>query len=330
MRPLEAGLRWRLISGFSLAGVLIGLLVLDGWLASRLEAGGMRWTLLGADVGLWLCNGSIPTAIVALLGGLLAWELITLAHVRGYAPLRFEAVFFTLGLIVGPYISYNLRKSGFFYDEQWGGLWLAIALAYAFTMQALRRGTDGAIGNIATTMFILFYAGSLGGYLTKLRMEVGALPDAGAEGAVVLLLSVFLVKMTDVGAFFTGSLLGRHKLVPWLSPKKTWEGFVGGVAFAVILAVALGHLLRAGGLLPHFDRVVTSGWGLALLGVLMALFGTAGDLAASLLKRDAAVKDSGKLIPGMGGVLDILDSPLLAAPAAWFFWTRLAPVAWGA
>lgn len=328
---MQAALRYRLVSGLSLAALIVGLLVLDGWLASLVDQGHVRWLVAGTNVGIWLCNGLPVTLLVAVLTWLLTGELIHLAQARGYRPLRFESRFFALGLIIGPYISYNLRVSGFGYDESWGGLWLAIALGYTFWMQAVRRGTNNAMVNIAVTMFIIFYAGELGGYLTKLRMEVGMLATtnpgsgAGPEGATLLLLSMFLVKITDVGAFFTGMLVGRNKLIPWLSPKKTWEGFFGGIATAVIFALVLGNALAAAELIPHFRALVASQWGLVLVGVVMAVFGTAGDLAASLLKRDAAVKDSSALIPGMGGVLDILDSPLLAAPAAWFFWTRVAP-----
>ena len=88
-------------------------------------------------------------------------------------------------------------------------------------------------------------------------------------------------------------------------------------------AWGLGAALCRAGIITLPDGLLAYPWGLVLFGLLMAIFSVAGDLTASLLKRDAAVKDSGQVIPGMGGVLDVLDSPLLAAPVAWFFWTRL-------
>ncbi len=310
-------LRNRLISGFSLAGVVMVLLVLDAVLGHAPSL-----PLLGLDPPLstWLRHGLFPTVLVTVLTALLTRELIHLAHLQGYRPLRFESQFFAIGLVLGPYLSYNLKENGLFYDESWSGLWLTIALAYAFVMQAVRRGTEGVMINLATTMFIIFYAGGLGGYLTKLRMEVG-----GSQGAVLLLYSMFVVKMTDVGAYFTGRLLGRNKFIPWLSPKKTWEGVIGGVVVAGLTSVGLGHLASGYDWLPGY-ALVGHTWYLLGFGVVMATFSIAGDLAGSLLKRDAAVKDSSQMIPGMGGVLDIFDSPLLAAPAAWFFWTRLAPL----
>ena len=98
---------------------------------------------------------------------------------------------------------------------------------------------------------------------------------------------------------------------------------------AVLSAIAVGLSLQAAGLCPRQAAVLSSPFALALFGLLMALLAIAGDLAGSLLKRDAAVKDSSRMIPGLGGMLDILDSPLLAAPAAWLFWTRLATLAGG-
>ena len=174
--------------------------------------------------------------------------------------------------------------------------------------------------NIAITLMILFYGGGLAGFIIKLRMEIG-----NFEGVVLIMFFIFIVKMTDTGAYFFGMFLGKHKLIPWLSPKKTWEGFWGGLITALILSVGVGSVLQYEGLLPASANALGFPWGLLLFGLLMALFSVAGDLCASLLKRDAAVQDSGNSLPGLGGVLDVLDSPLLAAPAAWFYWARLMP-----
>jgi phosphatidate cytidylyltransferase len=118
-------------------------------------------------------------------------------------------------------------------------------------------------------------------------------------------------------------MVGRNKLIEWLSPKKTWEGFAGGLATAIATAVIAGGWLHSAGVIALPDGWLGFPWGLVLFGLVMGIVSTAGDLCASLLKRDAAVKDSSQMIPGMGGVLDIFDSPLLTAPVAWFFWTRV-------
>ncbi|MFQ5806498.1 MAG: phosphatidate cytidylyltransferase [Phycisphaerae bacterium] len=308
--------RQRVISGSLLAAGIIVLLLLDGWLSARVR---LWWPVAGIDVGPWLCNGAISTLLVLILSALTAREVTRFVRMAGYRPNRMVVQLFAAGLVIGPYLSFNLRQEADWYDESWGMLWVSIALGVAFLLQALRRGTENAALNVASTIFIIVYTGGLAGYMTRLRMEVG-----GYQGSAILLFSMFLVKMTDVGAYFTGRLFGRHKLIPWLSPNKTWEGFVGGMLATIVCAVGVGSYLHHAGIATLANGPFAYPGGLICFGLLMAVFSVAGDLAASLLKRDAAVKDSGELIPGMGGVLDILDSPLLAAPVAWFFWTRLA------
>jgi len=290
-------------------------MLIDGWLSRRPPRG---WLVAGFDVGPWLCNGAICTLIVLILTVLAAAELLGFLRQSNCRPNRAVVHLFAAGLVIGPYLSFNLRHEADWYDESWGMLWVSIALGVAFLWQALRRGTENATQNVASAVFIIVYTGGLAGYMTRLRMEIG-----GYEGVAILLFSMFLVKMTDVGAFFIGRAFGRHRFIPWLSPQKTWEGFFGGVVVAVVCSVALGAYLHYGDIARLTDGPLAYPWGMVWFGLLMALFSVAGDLVASLLKRDAAVKDSGKILPGMGGVLDVLDSPLLAAPVAWFFWTRL-------
>ena len=128
----------------------------------------------------------------------------------------------------------------------------------------------------------------------------------------VLLLIFVLVWVNDTFAFLTGSLLGRHKLWPRISPKKSWEGFIGGVVFTVLVAAACGYFFRA----------YLAGFGadaMAIVGVIVAISATFGDLIESLIKRTVGVKDSGNLIPGHGGILDRIDSLLLVSPAITIF-----------
>src|SRR5690606_31108032 len=136
----------------------------------------------------------------------------------------------------------------------------------------------------------------------------GSLLAIRAEHSAWVLAAVLLVtKSCDIGAYFTGRAIGKHKLIPWLSPAKTWEGLGGGAALAAI--VSLATLTPLAGL--H--------WAYALLvGVVLAGLGEGGDLLASMLKRGATFKDSGSSVPGVGGVLDVIDSPLLAGPVAYW------------
>ena len=305
----------RIISGLTLIVVITTLMTLDGYLAGRVDLELSRGSV---NVGQWLCNGLISTVILLVLGLLTAREVTKFVRQAGYRPNRVVVQVFAAGLIVGPYLSFNLGHTATWCDESWGMLWVSIALGLAFLLQASRRGTEQATVNVATAVFIIIYTGGLTGYMTRLRMEIG-----GYEGTVMLLFTVLLVKANDIGAFFTGRTFGKHKLIPWLSPKKTWEGFFGGLTVTILLAVTVGRYLpdSVSESLPAGPWTYTGA--LAGFGILMALLSVAGDLVASLLKRDATVKDSGEVFPGMGGVLDVLDSPLLAAPVAWFFWTRL-------
>ena len=310
-------MRTRLLVGISLAVAITALLLLDGWL-SACPPPVWRGPGLNLDLGPWLTNGAICTAVVLVLTVAAAYELTQLARARGHRPFGLTAQVFAAALVIGPYISFNLSPVTGGYDESLGMLWLTIALGFIFLLQAVTRGTENAMENMAFTIFIVFYAGGLAGFITKLRMEVG-----GSTGVAVLLFSIFLVKMTDTGAYFTGRAWGRHKLIEWLSPKKTWEGFVGGMVTTVVCALAIGTWLHMAGIVRIQERYMSYPWALVVLGLLLGIVSVAGDLCASLLKRDAAVKDSGQVLPGMGGVLDVVDSPLLAAPVAWLFWTRM-------
>ncbi len=310
-------MRKRLLVGIPLALVIIGLLLLDARLAAT-RAPALRVPGFDADLAQFATNGGICAAIVLVLTLAGTWELVLLARARGYRPFGRTAQVFAAALVLGPYISFNLRDVTGGYDESWGLLWMALALAFVFLLQAVRHRTANAMENLAITIFIIYYAGGLAGFMTKLRMELG-----GGTGVAALLFSVFLVKMTDTGAYFAGRLLGRHKMIAWLSPKKTWEGFAGGMLTTVVLAVLVGQCLHAAGLLRLEERYLPHAAALAVFGLVLGLFSVAGDLFESLLKRDAAVKDSGQALPGLGGVLDVMDSPLLAAPAAWVLFTRV-------
>ncbi len=309
-------LRSRLMMGIPLAVGVIGLLLLDGWL-STLTGDELRRVGLPPPAGRWLTNGLVVTALVLVLMLLGTRELLRFTRSAGYNPFGPLSYLFSAGLIAGPYVAFNLREAGL-HSEGWGLLWLTLALGTAFLIQATYRKAYHTIENLSTTLFIIFYVGVLSGFFVKLRMEVG-----GAEGIIVTLFSVFVVKMTDVGAYFVGSALGRHKMIAWLSPRKTWEGFVGGFVVAMVVAWAIGYPLCMSGWIDWpFHPAAAHVW-MIIFGLVMGAFAIAGDLCASLLKRDAAMKDSGTTLGGLGGVLDVMDSPLLAAPAAWFFWTRL-------
>ncbi len=305
--------RQRVISGTLMAAGLIALMSLDGWLAT---IGSPRGRGGSAEVGAWLCHGAIITALVLAFALAAAREVLDLSTASGQRPARGVAYVFTAGLVVSPWIEANIGP-GARDSSAMVVLWLVAAFLAAIGAQAWRRNTERAGDHVGATLLPVLYVGLLASYLVRLRVEIG-----GEAGVAILLYTVLVVKVNDIGAFFVGRALGRHKLIPWLSPKKTWEGFAGGIALTVIVAVGVGLMLVRS---HDTGGITASRWmaRLAGLGLVMGLCSVAGDLTASLLKRGANVKDSGRLIPGMGGVLDVLDSPLVAAPVAWLFWTRL-------
>ena len=192
---------------------------------------------------------------------------------------------------------------------------VATALAFMLLAALLRMSRDrdpkGSLLLVGGALLAGVYGGVLPGFWMLIRLE---------HTPWLLVGAILTTKASDIGAYFTGMSIGRNKMIPWLSPKKTWEGLAGGVVFAAAVGAALAHFSAQ--LPQESDRYPW--WVGAMAGALAAVIGQAGDLAESAFKRDAGLKDSGRILPGMGGVLDVLDSPLFTGPL--FYWLlRLAP-----
>jgi phosphatidate cytidylyltransferase len=189
------------------------------------------------------------------------------------------------------------------------GVMLFAALRRAWTQQ-----TQGAIVRMAGTVLSTLYIGGLAWFLMALRVK-HSFKASGVQGSTMIIVMILLVvKFTDIGAFFGGKTFGRHKLIPWLSPGKTWEGLFCGILTAGLVGALLSVRINP----PTYPLPWWKGF---IFGVVIGGIGQLGDLLESLMKRDAEVKDSGKLIPGFGGVLDVIDSPLLAAPFAYLMFS---------
>jgi phosphatidate cytidylyltransferase len=199
--------------------------------------------------------------------------------------------------------------------------WLAFGLCFGlmatFAGEMRRYDAPGySILNVAHAALSSLYIGGLIGMLVQLRIVHAPNSVAGWRGVYPLLATIATVKLSDIGQYAVGRTIGRHKLAPRISPGKTWEGAVGGIGLATLIAAALmgGINERLDGMRPAHFLVV---WAFALT---VAVAGLLGDLAESLLKRDADVKDSSDWMPGFGGVLDLLDSILFAGPVAYMWW----------
>ncbi len=288
-------LKHRVPSGLLMTAALLLLMWADDVLAAR-----------GAQPGLvilWLVIGLI---------GLASLELATLLRAKWGHCSRLmiftSAVAGLLLVYLSPLIQTTRTAVAVFATGT------AAVLFFAMCRHSLaKQQTHGAAAAGSSAMLALIYLGILPGIYLLIRL---AGYSAFAIAAILL-----IVKACDVGAYTTGRLIGRHKLIPWLSPGKTWEGLLGGITFSAGFAVLF--TLWGNALVPHRAIAV---WYAIPAGALLGGLGQVGDLLASLLKRDAGVKDWATTIPGFGGVMDVADSILLVAPVAYWLLT-LAPAA---
>jgi phosphatidate cytidylyltransferase len=190
---------------------------------------------------------------------------------------------------------------------------LAFIIVFIMLFAALRRAwlkeTQEAILKMAGTVLAMLYLGGLAWFLMAIRVKHAEHHQFHGTTFVVLAI-LLMVKFTDIGAYFGGRAFGRHKLIFWLSPGKTWEGLAFGLLTAGVVGICCSPKI------PNFPW-----WKGFIFGVIIGGIGQLGDLLESLMKRDAEVKDSGRLVPGFGGILDIIDSPLLAAPFAYLLFS---------
>ena len=168
-----------------------------------------------------------------------------------------------------------------------------------------KKNTNGIVA-IATTLFGLMYVPWLLNFIQKINF----FPHV--DGKIFLIYFVLVTKFSDTGAYAIGSLIGKHKMIPRISPGKTWEGFGGAIFLSTVSSLIFVHFFG--------DKMAGMNWMHALiLGVVLSSTAVIGDLIESLFKREAGVKDSGKFFPGIGGILDLLDSLLFNAPIMYLY-----------
>lgn len=175
-------------------------------------------------------------------------------------------------------------------------------------LQFLSRSNTAGLLAISTTLFGLMYVPWLLNFIQKINF----FPGLGEDGKFYVLYFILVTKLSDSGAYAVGSLIGRHKMIPRISPGKTWEGFGGAVAASTLGSLVFVHFV---GYRLHGMNLLHA----VVLGVVLSSAAVIGDLIESLFKREAGVKDSGRLFPGIGGILDLLDSLLFNAPIMYLY-----------
>jgi phosphatidate cytidylyltransferase len=328
----------RILYGTLAIIVLVLLFALDGAVA--------RWAeRLEGAVGDLLRRGSVVPLMFLVVLHCGAVELSHLLRATGARPHVLFAHLMITVLLLTPW----LLSAGWLGSPQtgqagldWQAVWLMIAAVGTGILGVARREPSGTFRDIGATWIMVLHLGLLGSFGLHLRCGM----DASSQAGVWLLMTVVLVtKASDIGGFFVGSAFGRHKLCPPISPGKSIEGTIGGIAGSALLAIlicvapslasAMNLGTGASALLEDCARPFAAGndpgalpslWRAFSFGVAMSVAGQLGDLVESCFKRDAGSKDSGRIIPRFGGILDLIDSPVLALPVAWF----LLAVVWDA
>lgn len=295
-------MRDRLLLGPVLLLVMIGCLAADEWV-DHLQLGALgRRLFLDRQTP---PPGTVLLPVIIAIAWLAAAELAAILNDKGIMVstwmVRIAAL---VGLLVSCLVPTGLDATTSVAIVSSAAI---VVLAGSMLLYLRGRSPQGVTAAVGGTLLAFVYLGVMFGFMLALRRE---------HSAWVLLWVLLVIKSSDIGAYFTGKSVGRTKLIPWLSPGKTWEGFFGGI----VLAMAVG-----GGGLWLLGRAVGAGpvpvWAGVGAGLIFAVLGQAGDLMKSAFKRDAGIKDSGRF-PAFGGIIDMIDSPLLVVPVA-FWWLRL-------
>lgn len=256
--------------------------------------------LVPAIVAIIALGGWPMTLALSLILGIAAWEYWRMFNLGGYAP---SGV-----ILIGSMPLFVFTEFYFGINGRVIVLTFLVMIAMAFHMFKYEMGDDKAATNFGITVAGLLCIGWLGSYLLPLRN----LPD----GLWWSLLVYPSVCFADAGAYIFGKLIGRHHLTRRVSPNKTWEGFIGGLIFSVILTSILAYLWHL------VAPAITPAKG-AIVGLVMGLVPLFGDLGISMIKRQFGLKDTSQIIPGHGGILDRFDTTLWALPLGYYLITWL-------
>lgn len=294
-------LRWRLIS----AAIIISTMLLIIWL--DLKIGTEEW---------WGRPGIIMAPIMLVVAMMAVAETLDLLSNGQNRPIPWAAYAGTalvIGLSLAPILWNHYPDDCPIGETGWPLLGMAAAVGLALLGHLMAyRGEANAATNVALTLFCVAYIGLLSCFMVLLRIF-----HDNTLGMVALLSLIVTAKLSDSFAYLVGKTIGRHKLAPVLSPGKTVEGMIGGLVGGCLGALIIFWVIQ-----PWMTgQSVRPGFGIVIaFGIAVTVAGVLGDLAESMLKRQGNRKHSSSWLPGLGGVLDILDSLIGAAPVAYAFW----------
>ena len=266
----------------------------------RLISSLVLWAIMLAVI-FWLQHPIWLYLFINLVITRALWEFYRICEAKGLRTYKVWGIIGAVAMISG---------SWFFFRLNFDILILLVFALGVFLRQFPQKLNPAGIETMAVTLFGLIYVAWLGNFITRINFT-------DHNGRYFVMLLVVVTKFTDMGAYLIGSSLGRHKMIPRISPKKTWEGTVGGIVFAVG-----GSMMCLYWPQPLSQGICASGMNLThalAIGLLLGTAAVVGDLAESLIKREANVKDSSNILPGHGGALDMLDSFLFTAPLLYFY-----------
>src|SRR3954451_9864617 len=253
-------------------------------------------------------------ALISLFGLVAQWEFYRMLDARGLPNFKVTAMICGSMMLCGSFYYFSRVGLGHSYDFEMAVL--LFFLLTVFTRQMFESLRDDApLRTMAYTLFGLLYVLWLFNFITKIVYVVPRSSTGAVQGQFYVLYLIAITKFSDMGAYLTGSVIGKHQMIPHISPKKTWEGFAGALFFSLLASLGLFALM------PH--KLGALNWTHAtVLGLLLGFAAVIGDLAESIVKRSTGVKDSGNFLPGIGGALDLIDSLLFTAPLL-FVYLRL-------
>jgi phosphatidate cytidylyltransferase len=271
------------------------------------------WTVILAALfsGHRLLSDYVLIVIVVFLGVAGLLEFYGMAAKRGLACFKGCGLLGGVLLMVGTFLNLTghvgTQGSPARVNDFETGFLILFVLGLSVRQLASRQNSAGLVA-IGMTLFGLMYVPWLLNFIQKINFFSGI----GGQGKFCVLYFIVVTKLSDTGAYAVGSLVGRHKMIPRVSPGKTWEGFGGAIAASTGASLVFAHFL--GGQMPGMNALHA-----VALGVLLGVGAVIGDLIESLFKREAGLKDSGRLFPGIGGILDLLDSLLFNAPIMYLY-----------